>query len=240
MFIIEPIVKENLSDVTFDRILGMIIQENLKEGDKLPSESEICKKLEVGRNTVRTALSRLVAVGLISSVQGKGYYVRDVNKNSFINSLVPVIAYSSDDLVWLTQFRIGFEGQAASIAAENADEDDLRSIKKAIDFCGEHLEDDYLFAKGDMEFHLAVARASKNQIFYQIFLIIEKLYTVWLENFVVSHGKHTSHIFHTNVYEAIKRKDSEAAKKNMTSHMEDVLKKVYLDKEKEQSDGIGA
>lgn len=46
------------------------------EGGKLPSESELIAKYDVARDTVRRAIARLQAEGLISAEQGRGTFVR--------------------------------------------------------------------------------------------------------------------------------------------------------------------
>lgn len=46
-----------------------------KDGEKLPSENQLCKEYEVSRITVRQALSGLEQKGLLYSVHGKGTYV---------------------------------------------------------------------------------------------------------------------------------------------------------------------
>ncbi|MFF0834181.1 GntR family transcriptional regulator [Streptomyces sp. NPDC003344] len=45
-------------------------------GARLPSESDLAKRFDASRNTVRNGLSLLVSQGLISSSQGLGYEVR--------------------------------------------------------------------------------------------------------------------------------------------------------------------
>ncbi len=55
---------------------GRITSGALKPGDKLPSESELVERLEIGRLTVREALALLVNEGLLEKKHGKGTYVR--------------------------------------------------------------------------------------------------------------------------------------------------------------------
>ena len=71
-----PRRKERLGDLLYGQILEQITSGALKEGDKLPSESEICRSSQVSRPTVREALMRLSADGLITTRQGSGTYVR--------------------------------------------------------------------------------------------------------------------------------------------------------------------
>lgn len=56
-------------------LLERIREEGLKPGDRLPSEAEIEEQYQVSRATIRTALNRLVAGGLIERMQGLGSFV---------------------------------------------------------------------------------------------------------------------------------------------------------------------
>jgi GntR family transcriptional repressor for pyruvate dehydrogenase complex len=230
----KPLVKNNLCDDAYNSIIGYITSSGLKQGEKIPSESQLMKMLNVGRNTIRGALSRLTAIGLIESKQGEGYFLRDVNVSIFLNSLIPVLLYSSGDLIALTEFRIGVESQAAALAAINADEDDINEMNKHLQLAQKNIDNEQMFAKCDMDFHLAVAKASKNIILYQLFAIIKTLYTIWLVDFVANHGKEKSDHFHNEVFNAICNKDSQKASHYMNSHLQDVLRKVKIDAKSEK------
>lgn len=64
-----------LYQVVAGSILKQIESGALKPGDRLPSENDLCKLYEVGRNTVRHAISELVDLGVVSTVQGVGSFV---------------------------------------------------------------------------------------------------------------------------------------------------------------------
>lgn len=59
----------------------------LKEGDKLPTEREICNFFNVSRITARQALDELSNKGYIIKKQGKGSYVSMNKMNMQLNSL---------------------------------------------------------------------------------------------------------------------------------------------------------
>ncbi len=67
-------------DLLHVRVAGAICQyiyaENLRIGDRLPSERTLAERLNAGRNTVREALGVLRAEGVIEVEPGKGAFVR--------------------------------------------------------------------------------------------------------------------------------------------------------------------
>ncbi|GGB39114.1 GntR family transcriptional regulator [Lentibacillus populi] len=57
------------------KILNEIIQ-NMKEGDLLPIETDLEKKYDVSRITIRKAIDELVLEGFVEKIQGRGTIVR--------------------------------------------------------------------------------------------------------------------------------------------------------------------
>ena len=58
-------------------LLEQIERGELSPNQRLPSESDLCKIYDVGRNTVRHALSELVNIGVLTTVHGVGTFVAD-------------------------------------------------------------------------------------------------------------------------------------------------------------------
>lgn len=66
-----------LWQVVADSIEDKIRQGEYQPNERLPSEAELCEMFDVGRNTVRHALSELVNQGALTTVQGVGTFVSD-------------------------------------------------------------------------------------------------------------------------------------------------------------------
>ena len=64
-----------LSHETGDAIRAYIVDKQLKPGDPLPSEAELATQLDVGKTSVREALRRLEAHGVVEVRRGKGLFV---------------------------------------------------------------------------------------------------------------------------------------------------------------------
>jgi len=226
-----PLINKNkISEEVFNEIIRIITFRKLKPGDKMPSENDLVKMLGVSRNTIRSALSKLNALGILEVHQGDGYFMRKVNIDIYVNQLIPILLNSSGDLETLTEFRIGVEGQAVFLASVRAEEDDLKSMEQCLGMMEQNLNNDEKFAEYDMEFHLAVAKASKNELCFKSFELIKTLYLVWLKEFVRNHGKAHSNEFHHQIFSAIKKRDPKLARELMMEHMTDVLDKVIVDK----------
>jgi len=66
---------------------NLIESKQLRSGEKMPTEEQICALFQVSRITVRQAMSELVQAGYIERVQGKGSYVKTPKTNMQLNHL---------------------------------------------------------------------------------------------------------------------------------------------------------
>ncbi len=223
------IEKINLANETFNHILAIIAAQGYEPGTKIPSENELVISIGVSRNTVRTALNRLNALGILEVRHGEGYFLKDINVDVFTNLQLPILLEAHSNLETLTEFRIGVESQGAALAAMKATDEDLECMDRALVLSRRHMEDKERFALYDMDFHLAIAKASGNSIIYRSIEMLKALYTVWLRSFVRVHGNMRSNEFHHQIFEAIRQRDSGEARAAMTAHLTDVLCKVRID-----------
>ena len=76
-----------------DHIAAQITGQTWRPGDLIPSESELAASHNVSVGTVRKAVDRLVAEGLLNRQQGRGTYVRRAQFNS---SLFRFFRFSSE------------------------------------------------------------------------------------------------------------------------------------------------
>ena len=67
--------EKTLSQKVADRIIKYILDENLQPGDKLPNETIMCQRLNVGRSSLREAMRALTSRNVITIRQGSGSYV---------------------------------------------------------------------------------------------------------------------------------------------------------------------
>ena len=128
-------------------------------GDKLPSEAELCRLLEVSRPVLREALRALQTMGLTVSKTGKGTFVvaNTVEDPTFGD-------YAASDLL---EVRRHVEIPVAGYAAERRTPEDLDHLAHLLDRM-EHETDTTAWVAMDTLFHLAVAQAAQNPVFRRV------------------------------------------------------------------------
>ena len=99
----QKIVKSNLVNEVYSQLLNMLASGEYPEGSKLPSETQLSEQLGVSRNTIRTAMSKLIALGLVENQQGYGNCVRNMNmgvcKRDFADYVGECARFGSHDRV---------------------------------------------------------------------------------------------------------------------------------------------
>ncbi len=225
----EKIKRSNLVDEVYKQLLGLIASGDYPEGSRIPSEPQLCEMLGVSRNTVRTAISKLIALGILENQQGYGNCVRSMNIGLYANSILPCMLSKSTDLIAATEYRIGVETMAAALAAERATDEDIARLFDACEQAEKHIKSVDEFAQYDMLFHRIVAEASRNPLFIRTSEMIEAMYTTWLIGFQRTHGMDKSHDYHIRICKAIAAHDPEEAGRSMQEHLEHVLSNIRKD-----------
>lgn len=165
----------NRVDVVYAGIIEAMSNGEYPENGRLPTETELAQKYGVSRPTVREALSRLRLDGLIASRRGSGsYMLRRPDRN--IKRFAPIESIA--DVQRCFAFRIAIESTSAGLAAEYRTSRDLDEITRAYEQMEEaRLHDENVaFVDHDLQFHLALARASQNVFFVtSLEMIIEQM-----------------------------------------------------------------
>ncbi len=224
-----PRRKERLGDILYGQILEQIVSGALKEGDKLPSENKICQSSQVSRPTVREALMRLHADGLVTTRQGSGTFVqRRPSDNLTRLAKVSEIA----GMLRCLEVRMALEGQAAALAAQRRTSNQMDRIHGSLTALQAAFESGTVLARTDFEFHLAVAAASGNTVFAEVLetldATIQHAMTVALDLTRSGSKERARRVFeeHEAVAEAIARGDAEAAGLTMRYHLHRARQRV--------------
>lgn len=152
-----------LSDVILEQLENMILEGSLAAGQKLPPERELAKQFEVSRPSLREAIQKLEARGLVTRRQGGGTYVTNQLEGGMTDPLFELISKHPESQFDLLEFRHALEGIAAYYAALRGTETDFSYISDCFDKIALETEIEAQ-AKAINAFHFAVAEASHNVV----------------------------------------------------------------------------
>jgi GntR family transcriptional repressor for pyruvate dehydrogenase complex len=162
---IKPPARVRLSDSIVVQIERLIMEGTLKPGDPLPPEREFAEHLAVSRPSLREALLKLEARGLVHVRRGGGYSVADVTAPTLTDPLVHLLQQHPPASFDILELRHGLEEMAAYLAAQRAtahDRDVLEERYAALVQADKGKGEPLANAETDLEFHLAIADASHN------------------------------------------------------------------------------
>jgi DNA-binding FadR family transcriptional regulator len=221
-----------LADRIYERVIAQIVGGEFHIGDRLPSESHLGAEYGVSRAVVREALARLQADGVTVTRRGAGTYVQRQPGREFLR-LAPIGGIA--DLMRCFEFRVALEGEAASLAAQRRTDDDLRSIEAAFQQLNSVNAAGELGVEEDIQFHAAIAAASRNQLFIQSLdaLHIHIVNGMNLTRHIsLSRNKSRLAIVqeeHLRVVEAIRDPDPEKARVAMRAHISNARNRALDD-----------
>jgi DNA-binding FadR family transcriptional regulator len=201
----------------------------LNPGTRLPGEHATAKRFGVSRPVVREAIARLKTEGLVSTRQGDGAFVGDWRTETL--HLDPGIGQDLESVLMIDELRKGIEAEAAALAAIRHTGAEFKAIEAARQRAA-----NITAARGDsviadVAFHRTIAAASHNA--YCVAVLD------YLTQFVVpairaSRGHAALRedfarevdAEHLAIADAIRRRDSEAARLAAQIHMDHALGRI--------------
>lgn len=142
-------------------------------GEQLATEAGLMVELGVSRTTVRDAVARLKAEGVIRSLQGKGLIVSSPAARQFV-ALTPTGDSAEAALRQVFELRHSIEVGAARLAALRRSKDDLAAMDAALLQMSQAGENPLSGARADVAFHSAVASATGNPLYLQLFEFVQQ------------------------------------------------------------------
>ena len=204
--------KHNLVDQVLVQLQETIQSEKYSPGDKLPTETELMKLLNVGRSTIREAIRILVFSGLLEVRQGDGTYIRSSSMAAepLEKKFQKANSKEMNEAIQIMDIQI------SALAAERRTMEDLQKIKHHLDkrnqFLKEKKYDEYL--KSDLNFHMAICEATHNSILIDMYKSICNLLNQMLNNLIMDTKDYYEEniLVHKKLYSAIAKQNAEDAK----------------------------
>lgn len=161
----QPVGRRSAMHVT-DVIALRVVGGEWAEGMTLPTEIELADDVGVARTSVREALSRLKAKGLVASRQKAGTRVLPRSQWNMLDEDVLRWTWSGKNRVamaqHLMQLRRIVEPAACEIAASVATDAAIAAIERAYRGMEAASRDPVAYAGPDLEFHRAILSATGN------------------------------------------------------------------------------
>lgn len=216
----QPLARSRLSEEIEAVLVTGIIKGRLRAGEKLPTERELARDLEVNRSTVRAALSKLESLDLVEIRHGDGVYVKNFLESGnldLIRTLIHLDETRRGDIIpALLRLRTVIGPEIAHNAARNRTQDHLAALEEVV-----RKDDDVSVLEKDIRVHHVIALASGNMPYLILLNFFNKIFREYGHlYFDVPENAKRSQRFHEEIYEAMRKGRAGTAKRVMKEVLE--------------------
>jgi len=172
------LARASISEQVSSRILAMIKSGNLKAGDKLPTEQQMCLVFGISRPPLREALKALTLMGILESRQGGRYMVTDLSPTRLVTPFNVLLSVADHDLQVQFEARAVVELELVRFCVERANNEQRTRIQNLAKDGHNFFDDPVGFRLSDVEYHQAINEGANNTI---LATISEGLYNVAID-----------------------------------------------------------
>ena len=167
-----PRNRESAVDYVFNAIISAITYRELKPGGRLPTESELSQNLGVGRNSVREAIKKLEAYGIVKIQRAEGTFICKEYNQRMLDPLLYGMLLQPDSWNSFVQLRSALEIGTIHLACDLASSQDIHKLEQLAQCLGEELRKDYpntdIILEFDRQFHGKLAQITSNQMILDV------------------------------------------------------------------------
>ena len=213
-----------VTDIAILKIKEMILNGQLKAGDRLPPEKDLSDQLGLSRNSLREAVKALEIIRILDVRRGDGTYVTSLEPRLLTEAMAFIVDLHQDaSVLELFEVRRILEPAAAAIAASRISSDQLALLRASMARVENNTSVEDLVAH-DLEFHRIIAQASGNSYLASLLdglsggTVRARIWRGLTEEHAVSRTIDE----HAAITEALARSDSELARSLLTVHISGV------------------
>ncbi|MBP8921874.1 MAG: FadR family transcriptional regulator, partial [Micropruina sp.] len=218
--------RESLVDQLIAELLDDIVAGRLVPGESLPAEAELATRFDVNRLTLREAIRKLQAQGIVHTVPGRRSELNPVSRWTDIGAALQVAEAQigrADSSIQLLQLRRMIETGACAMAATRMGPADLQRMEQELDGmrAASAINDVEAFVMHDIAFHDVILDSCGNRFVRTLFdplqaLLIQRRTDTSRVPAVQEHAIE----MHAAVLEALRTQDADLAHAAMSAHMD--------------------
>jgi DNA-binding FadR family transcriptional regulator len=157
---LEPVARASLPTAIADRLRRKIRDGTLAPGQRLPGHRELAQQFSVSVGSLREAISMLVGDGLVETRAGLGTFVSERADLAGGTGGPPLDRGQIEELI---EARLVLESEVAALAARRASPAEIAELGALVAVMESAAADARRFLDADVDFHLALARATHNR-----------------------------------------------------------------------------
>lgn len=227
-FDIGPIEAPTVRELFTQKLAGLIVNGDLKAGDKLPSERDLAAQAKISKSAVHLALVDLERMGFVETRVRQGTYVTDFRRYGNVNTLEVLtqqsgFEYDTQNIIDILEMRDGIECKALERLADNLTEENIQILSDDLKEVQEYARgqvDISVLAQKFFRFHHDICFCSGNFVLPLLFNTFKSSTTYFWEAPIRDFGVETCMGYMQGMYDAIMQKDAEVSKKFLRDELD--------------------
>ncbi len=224
--VMKIVKSQKVSAQVYEQLLDRIKSHKWVEGTKLPSENELRQEMGVSRISIREAMQKLTALGIVETRQGEGSFVKKVTSDCYKDMLFPMFMINKNSLQEILEYRMVMEVGVTEIAATRITKEELVDLEKIVQRMEQNEDNATTFAHDDLLFHMAIANATKNQMLINVSNFMQDLLTASMRSIVSHLGMQDGKFYHRLILEELKKGNTAGAVMAMREHVAKTVNRV--------------
>jgi len=201
---------------------NLIFDGKLHVGDQVPPERELSHLFGVSRTVTHEAVSRLAAQGMLEPQPGGGMVITSPSTAAVGRSMTLMMRAGSlrVDHSKVLEVRRLLEIEIAGLAAQHRTSADLARMAALLAEAAEAQQDPVRFPELDVDFHMALAQATQNELFIVLMEAMSDVLVGFRQlSYQVSSMPARSLHHHQAVYAQVTAGSADGARDAMRNHL---------------------
>lgn len=212
----EKLEKVTAPQYVVESIQNAMQKGELRIGDKLPSEMDLCASLGVGRSSLREGIKVLTTYGILEVKQGQGTFVTD----NFVENIFDILGFVpiGENLIHFHKFRAILECGCMRIVYDKFTPEECDELEELAASLDPQKDTDFNIEQ-DKRFHDTLVQHAENPILLRSFRMTRKINSYIMDQLMchddVVLDARTSHL---EIVDALRKKDRELCEEVMEKH----------------------
>jgi DNA-binding FadR family transcriptional regulator len=206
------------------QIRKFILSNDLRPGNRLPTEAQIASRIGVSRTAVREGLRSLEALGIIEVRHGNGRYVRAFNFDAILDDLLYSLVFEARPVLEALEVRRALEVAFIERAVQTLTSDDLQELRRNVARMRERAERrEAFFLDEDMAFHQILFSRLGNQVLLKVLSYFWALFRNLLDQPSLRPRSPMAIVaMHDDILVAVEARDKARARAALVAHFDEV------------------
>lgn len=227
-------MNKNVVEFVYNKMVESITSGQWTSGSKIPTENELADTYHVSRSSIRQAISRLKALGLLESKRGSGTIIKKRGSSATLSDIIPTIMFEIEDNLQIFEFHKGIQIECAKLACLRYTEEQMERLLLHSAKMNEYyaINDRKSAIFHDLECHKTICEMTGNLMFVRATEIIYQRLEQSFLQIGTSFDYKESLVFHDRLIAALKDHNPVFSASVMEAHQWDTYQKfLSLSKE---------